>query len=909
MTLVDYPYHWLDPGYRPPPCKKCGGRSRTCQSCGGSGRGAPILSRTHAIRRAQEAAGQNACYGVLGKARRGRNGDITPSNCGSDDCPYRRSCVGLHLGSRYHSERIREDSIEYLSRLILSARAVEQRSQHLTAFQSEVAELIQQWTDDTPQVAVLGAFSAGKSTLLNRLLGKSILPATRTPTTAVVTSIRYDDQAHGMLHFRTMARVILVSQDARSPDPAAIQALRAWLRDPASSGVRRIDEVDAKGGARPVDRQKLLLQLEELPGGNDTTAMVHAAPRPDGVRAKLRRAIGRRAATPVRSLTRTFEVQFKKRLPQAIELTSDEGIAAFGRYLTEPHLALALNRATCYLPDRRLQSLNFLDTAGLCSPVGFHKDVTTELLKRRPDKMLVLLDARRLDCPTNGEALKVLGRFVSVPDDYRQVTFALTFWDLALRTHMLEDSEPELDFDSPDVRAAASRRFAQSKRDELVRLLPSWVGVRCESEPVIFTLGLGPQAPSEMHKTREALWRHLEEDCRGWVGVEMWAERWRAARGLADRLVELHAETFAKVEKTWREASDDTDLDAEMARLKAQSKQVGSAVMRAENSLREVVHAQRNRMLAEISAMDSKSGILKYLEGGYCRSANTALAAVQEESQRQNKDLCDLYRGARALDVIALDRKLLGIDDSARLRARAEVSGVLYGLKSIWDFLFKGVAELNEGNRDAAREILRSQARDTVDIISGAVDRWATTSHLICNQAMAEYAERVESLANRKDDALRYVEGLQRRLRFLGKCQTPISDLSASVKTFADGLEAARFRVAASRQSDFSAVLYTEDGQLKLKKGREQDLLLLFDMGPSSWTRLEVWSDGSSTQFVPVSRGQRYVGFVEADGSDHFEHEPVRVPDGAVRFELRLSTLEGEFRFKNRRIQTKYPKS
>ncbi len=891
-------YQWLNAAYRPPPCAKCNGRDGTCERCGGTRRGAPVFSRTDAIRQAQESAGNLSCFGVLGKHR--RDSVVTPATCGQLACPYRRPCAGLHINSRYHSDKIREESIEYLSRIFLNARAIERRYPQLTPFQADTANLVEQWADDTPQVAVLGAFSAGKSTLLNRLLGKLLLPAARTPTTAVVTSIRFDDRAHGVLYYRTLARLTLLSQDARRPDPAVVQAMRTWLRTPERYGLCQICEVDERGDTMDVDRERLLRELDALAtdGGSRAAAVKAGTARVVGA---LKRTIGKRVASPTERLTRTFEVHFTDRPSLDMDLTTDNDVAEFGRYLTEPSFALALTRAVCYLPDVRLRSLNFLDTAGLCSPVGFHKDVTAELLKRRPDKILVLLDARRLDSPTNREALKVLGRFVSVPDDYRQVTFALTFWDLALRTHMLEDSEPELDFDSPDVRGATDRRLARSKREELTSLLSSSVGVACESEPVIFTLGLGLQAPPEMRRTLDHLWRHLESDCEGWVGVEMWAERWRAARGYSRRLIELHKEMTEEVKEAAAQAGDATDVDAELARLDTQEKAVAGAVVRAETSLRELVKAQKNRMLAEVVCLDSKSNILSYLESGYWESANAALNVLQEESKRGNGDLAELYRGARVLRLISLDRKLLGLDTSMREQAKGEVSGLRYGLKSIWDFLFSGVVELNESHRSAARKILQDQVHGTIDFLEDAVNGWSEQAKRVSQQASAKYAAKRKTLLARVG-AVGFAERLQRKLRFLAKCEPRLRDLCDRVDDFADHLGEAKARIKASRQPDFRAVLYTEDGELTLQKGREQDLFLLFDFGKSRWKWMEIRSGGRSSQFLPVARGNgKWVAFFENDGTGRGERSPVVVPDGASRFELRLSTLEGSFRFSRRR--------
>jgi len=501
--------------------------------------------------------------------------------------------MGLHLDGRHKTDRIREESIEFLSRIFLHARSIEQRTSYLSPFQSEIAGLVQQWANDTPQVAVMGAFSSGKSTLLNRLIGKSLLPATRPPTTAVVTSIRYDNHAHGILHYRPFARLTLLSPDARSPDPAAIQAMRQWIHDPAHFGIQTICEVDEHGHTSEVNRKILLRELDALDDPVGTGLPVQSLQQSPGKIGFLKRVIGKQQKLPTGRYTRSFEVTFKNRQPKDIDLSSDEGIKYFGRHLTEPKLALSLQTATCCFPDPRLQSLNFLDTAGLCSPVGFHKDVTAELINRRPDKILVLLDIRRLDSPTNIEALKVLGRFISAPGDYRQVTFALTFWELALRTHMLEDSETELDYDSREERISVGRKFAAAKRKELVNLLSSSVGIPCESEPVVFTLGLGDTAPPEMKDSADEVWMHLEKDCSSWVGINMWAERWRAAEGCAERLIELYRETIENTEKEISHASETSGLDDETTRINAQVKIVSNAFMRAKSILRDVVATQR----------------------------------------------------------------------------------------------------------------------------------------------------------------------------------------------------------------------------------------------------------------------------------------------------------------------------
>jgi hypothetical protein len=302
-------------------------------------------------------------------------------------------------------------------------------------------------------------------------------------------------------------------------------------------------------------------------------------------------------------------------------------------------------------------------------------------------------------------------------------------------------------------------------------------------------------------------------------------------------------------------------------------------------------------MMVEIQGLDSKSKIIRFLDSGYQESANEALDGLQKESKCQNENMIEIYRGARSLRIIALDRKLLGLDVSARELAKSEVSGCLYGLKSIWDFLLGGIVELNEGNRAAAREILRGQAQNTIDILRDALANWESHTERMREQAIAEYAEREQSIEDRKLDVAKYVNTLDRKLRFLSKCESPVQNLCTQMDGFEEGLGKAKQRIVASRQLDCNVIIFTDDGEMQLQKGREQDLFLLWPTNKSVWKWLEIKAGGQSTRFLPSLRGVRgiNVAFIEDDGKGHGGRQPVLMPDGTKRFELRLSTLEGKF--------------
>ena len=57
-----------------------------------------------------------------------------------------------------------------------------------------------QLNDDTLRVLVMGKFSSGKSTFLNALMGKKLLPAKPLPTTAVIGEIVYAETPEAILH-------------------------------------------------------------------------------------------------------------------------------------------------------------------------------------------------------------------------------------------------------------------------------------------------------------------------------------------------------------------------------------------------------------------------------------------------------------------------------------------------------------------------------------------------------------------------------------------------------------------------------------------------------------------------------------------------------------------------------------
>lgn len=66
-----------------------------------------------------------------------------------------------------------------------------------------LASLSSKVESDTFKVMVVGTFKNGKSTFINALIGKDVLPAFTLPTTAVINELKYGEKPKAVLHFRS----------------------------------------------------------------------------------------------------------------------------------------------------------------------------------------------------------------------------------------------------------------------------------------------------------------------------------------------------------------------------------------------------------------------------------------------------------------------------------------------------------------------------------------------------------------------------------------------------------------------------------------------------------------------------------------------------------------------------------
>ncbi|MGR3766003.1 dynamin family protein [Rossellomorea sp. NS-SX7] len=121
------------------------------------------------------------------------------------------------------------------------------------------------------QVVVVGEFSRGKSTFINALLGKKILPSSAKPTTTILNKIVYGTEPGITLHFRDAKRSKKITEELfaklvapKEPIPGDVKTEKEYEKQ-----VQFIQEIEYAEIAHPLSFSENGVEIIDTPGTND----------------------------------------------------------------------------------------------------------------------------------------------------------------------------------------------------------------------------------------------------------------------------------------------------------------------------------------------------------------------------------------------------------------------------------------------------------------------------------------------------------------------------------------------------------------------------------------------------------------------------------------------------------------
>lgn len=131
--------------------------------------------------------------------------------------------------------------------------------------------------DERFNLVVVGEFSRGKSTFVNALLGRRMLPVSKSPTTAVISKIVYGENSEYIVRYKTGESKIISEDeffDIKARSEGDVLSLDK-LKDKLKSLVKyqeKLDDIDFVEIRYPLSLCKNNVEVVDTPGTNDLNA-------------------------------------------------------------------------------------------------------------------------------------------------------------------------------------------------------------------------------------------------------------------------------------------------------------------------------------------------------------------------------------------------------------------------------------------------------------------------------------------------------------------------------------------------------------------------------------------------------------------------------------------------------------
>jgi GTPase SAR1 family protein len=136
----------------------------------------------------------------------------------------------------------------------------------------KVRRLIEQMDQEQFRIAVVGEFSRGKSTFINALLGKRILPSSAIPTTTILNTISYHPVPSIQIHYRDEtkpSRMITEEDFAKLVAPMVPEQGNEQSEREYSEQYRYLQSIKFAEIGYPISFCKDGVQIIDTPGTND----------------------------------------------------------------------------------------------------------------------------------------------------------------------------------------------------------------------------------------------------------------------------------------------------------------------------------------------------------------------------------------------------------------------------------------------------------------------------------------------------------------------------------------------------------------------------------------------------------------------------------------------------------------